>query len=220
MPPACGTSWTTTAANTETDQQFGPCHNDFLADPTRDQIDGVGIKRQHDRHRARDRSSGDLANRRSTDTWSSRRTTAPGRGMERGDRDGAGVVRVVLGRPARAERSHPRRQHRRHIDHVLTGSDELLGEQMAAPLAARWPTAVPRTIRPPATASGTGGTGADLERCEFSFADIDGGGDAEVAAAGRTPARNAAGPSDLESHAIARHVSSETGTPTWLGDVS
>ena len=39
-------------------------------------------------------------------------------GAERGDRDRAGVVRVVLLRPARTQQPGPRRQHRGHVDTV------------------------------------------------------------------------------------------------------
>jgi hypothetical protein len=55
------------------------------------------------------------------------------RRSERGDGDRAGVVGVVLVRPSRTEKPHPRRQRRRHVDDVLAGVDELLGEEVAEP---------------------------------------------------------------------------------------
>ena len=52
-------------------------------------------------------------------------------GSERGDRDRAGVVGIVLLRLARAEHAHSRRANWWHVDHVFAGCDELLGEEIA-----------------------------------------------------------------------------------------
>ena len=52
---------------------------------------------------------------------------------DRGDRHRAGIVRVVLLCPTRAQQPGPRRQRRRHVDHHLAGSDELLSKQVAEP---------------------------------------------------------------------------------------
>jgi hypothetical protein len=52
---------------------------------------------------------------------------------QRGDRDRQGVVGVVLVRPAGREQACPRRAGSRHVDDDLSGSYELLGEQIAEP---------------------------------------------------------------------------------------
>lgn len=49
----------------------------------------------------------------------------------RNDRYRAGIVRVGLVDPPVVQQAHPGRQLRRHINHVLTGRDELLGEHRA-----------------------------------------------------------------------------------------
>jgi hypothetical protein len=53
---------------------------------------------------------------------------------QRRDRGGQRVVGIVLRRLTRAQHPHPRRQRRRDINHVLAGSDELLGEEIAEPV--------------------------------------------------------------------------------------
>src|SRR5579871_3998454 len=50
---------------------------------------------------------------------------------QRGDRNRAGVVGVVLVGTAGAQQPHPGGQRRRDIDDSLAGADELLGEQVA-----------------------------------------------------------------------------------------
>ena len=50
---------------------------------------------------------------------------------ERGDRSGQGVIGVVLLRAPGAEHPHACRQGRWHVDDVLAGGDELLGQQAA-----------------------------------------------------------------------------------------
>ena len=47
------------------------------------------------------------------------------------ERDGAGVDAVGLAAVSRLEGPHPRREGRGHIDDVLAGGDELLGQQLA-----------------------------------------------------------------------------------------
>lgn len=47
------------------------------------------------------------------------------------DRRGAGIVRVGLVDPTALQQSHPRRQLRRDINHVLASGDELLGQHRA-----------------------------------------------------------------------------------------
>ena len=50
---------------------------------------------------------------------------------QRHDRRGSGVVRVGLVAPRVVEQADPRRECRWHIEHSLTGRDELLGQQGA-----------------------------------------------------------------------------------------
>ena len=54
-----------------------------------------------------------------------------GPGPQRGDRYRPGIVGVVLVRVTGLQQPHPRRQLRRHIQHPLTGGDQLLGQQPA-----------------------------------------------------------------------------------------
>jgi hypothetical protein len=54
-------------------------------------------------------------------------------GPQGGDRDGQGVVGVVLVRPACRQQPCPRRQGGRDVHHVLAGGHQLLGEQVAEP---------------------------------------------------------------------------------------
>ena len=51
----------------------------------------------------------------------------------RHDRRRTGIVGIGLVDPAALEQPHPGRQLRWHIDHMLTGADELLGEQRPQP---------------------------------------------------------------------------------------
>ena len=54
-----------------------------------------------------------------------------GRLSERGDRNRAGVVRIVLLRTLRSEHSRAGRQRRRHVDNSFTSGNELLREEIA-----------------------------------------------------------------------------------------
>ena len=54
-------------------------------------------------------------------------------GAPRHDRRRTGVVGVGLVDRSTLEQAHPRRQLRRHINHMLTGGDELLSEQRTHP---------------------------------------------------------------------------------------
>ena len=55
------------------------------------------------------------------------------RSAPRHDRCRTGIVRIGLVDPATLEQPHPRRQLRWHIDHLLAGADELLGEHRTHP---------------------------------------------------------------------------------------
>ena len=61
---------------------------------------------------------------------------APGRGPQRRDRHRAGIVRVVLVRVPGLQQPHPGSQLGRHVQHPLTGGDQLLGQQVAQPAGA------------------------------------------------------------------------------------
>ena len=54
-------------------------------------------------------------------------------GTQRRDRDRQRVMTIRLLRLRRRQHPNPRRQRRRHIQHPLTGTDELLREQIAQP---------------------------------------------------------------------------------------
>ena len=60
----------------------------------------------------------------------------PGPGTQRRDRDGQGVVGVVLVRVPGLQQPHPGGQLGRHVQHPLPGSDQLLGQQMPQPTSA------------------------------------------------------------------------------------
>jgi hypothetical protein len=55
------------------------------------------------------------------------------RRSQRRHRHRQGVVGIVLVRPSRAQHPHPSRQRRRHVQDLLAGADELLGQQVAEP---------------------------------------------------------------------------------------
>ncbi len=54
----------------------------------------------------------------------------PGPGAQRRDRDRQGVIRIVLVGVPGLQQPHPGGQLRRHIEHPLPGSDQLLGQQV------------------------------------------------------------------------------------------
>ena len=58
---------------------------------------------------------------------------ALGRGPQRGDRHREGVIRVILVGVPGLQQPHPGGQLGRHVQHLLTGGDQLLGEQMPQP---------------------------------------------------------------------------------------
>jgi hypothetical protein len=74
---------------------------------------------------------------------------APGRGPQRRDRHRPGIVGVVLVGVTGLQQPHPGRQLGRHIQHLLTGSDQLLGQQMPQPGRALHRPGPPRPPRRP-----------------------------------------------------------------------
>ena len=98
------------------------------------------------RFRARERSSKRLANSRRTSCVLGAAHPGDVGVAHRGDGDRAGVVGVVLVRPARAQQAHPGGQGGGHVEDVLARGEELLGH-------AGSPTR--RPIRPPSAAPGT-----------------------------------------------------------------
>jgi hypothetical protein len=97
---------------------------------------------------------------------------------ERGDRDGAGIVRIVLLRLARTQQSCAGRQHRRNVDHDLAGGDELLGEEIAEPAGGLdRPHPIREQCRPAAELVGLFRTRSDTQFVEHTLGvgDHDGG---------------------------------------------
>jgi hypothetical protein len=58
---------------------------------------------------------------------------ALGRGPQCGDRHREGVIRVVLAGVPGLQQPHPGRQLGRHVQHLLTGGDQLLRQQAPQP---------------------------------------------------------------------------------------
>ncbi len=52
-------------------------------------------------------------------------------GPQRGDGHRQRIVGIVLRAPTRAQQTGPSREGRRHVENMLTGGDELLGQQVA-----------------------------------------------------------------------------------------
>jgi hypothetical protein len=90
------------------------------------------------------------------------------------DRRRTGVVEVSLVDPATLEQPHTRRQLRWHIDHLLTGADELLSEQRPH---TRRPLDRPRTRRerrrPLHQPASLMPIGVDTDRRDDDFATVD-----------------------------------------------
>jgi hypothetical protein len=115
------------------EERFGRGNHDFFADAARDEFPGQRVEpttrpvtrpsriemcfRQQPQHR-----DVILASHR-RERWCT----------ERRDRNRAGVVRIVLVRPARPENTYPRRQRRRYVHDTLTRTNELLREETTKP---------------------------------------------------------------------------------------
>ncbi|HEX7269602.1 MAG TPA: hypothetical protein VF256_19560 [Streptosporangiaceae bacterium] len=71
---------------------------------------------------------------------------APGRGAQRRDRHREGIVGIVLIGVPGLQQPHPGGQLGRHIQHLLPGGNQLLGQQMPQPVRALHR---PGPLRPP-----------------------------------------------------------------------
>lgn len=101
-----------------------------------------------------------------------------GRLAECGDRNRAGVVRIVLLRPLRSEHSRAGRQSWRDIDNSFASGDELLGEEIAEIVRGLdGPDSFIELLRPRTEALRLGATCSCCHLVEngFSFVDSDGG---------------------------------------------
>jgi len=95
-------------------------------------------------------------------------------GAQGRDRDRTRIVRVVLLRPARAEHAHSRRANRRHADHVLAGSDELLREETAEAVGGLdRPRSLLETVSPLAQTDCPGRAGSHSGLVEDDFVAVD-----------------------------------------------
>jgi hypothetical protein len=88
---------------------------------------------------------------------------ARGPGPQRGDRDRAGIVRVVLVHIAGLEQPHPRGQLGLDVQHLLARRGQLLGQHAAKPGGALdRPRAIRPRLRPRQQLPGLARAGADL----------------------------------------------------------
>jgi len=89
--------------------------------------------------------------------------------------DRSSVVGIVLLGATRTQHPHPRRQHRGDIDHRLTGSDELLGDQIAQPAGRlHRPRPLSEALRPRTEPLHLDLRRSDLDLVEDLFVVVDG----------------------------------------------
>ncbi len=94
---------------------------------------------------------------------------------KRSDRNRASVVRIVLLRPIRSQQPGSRGQHRWHVHHGLTRSDELLSEQVAEPTCGLdGPHPFRKRRRPAPQLSGLLAAGSDTDLVEHMLGVVDG----------------------------------------------
>jgi hypothetical protein len=93
---------------------------------------------------------------------------------QRRDRDGSGVVRIVLLGTARSQQSGACRQHGGHVDDGLAGGDELLSEEVAEP-AGRLdcPHSIRECCRPAPQLIGLRAAGSNPDFVEDVFGAVD-----------------------------------------------
>ena len=98
----------------------------------------------------------------------------PGLRPQCGDRHRVGVIRVVLAGVPGLQQPHPGGQLRRHIQHPLTGGDQLLGQQIPQPgRALDRPGPLRPPLRPRQQLAGLGRAGAHLQLALPLFARAD-----------------------------------------------